>query len=221
MPAVCINDWLETEGYLCKSDLKGRISTEKGKQLGITTERRKAKDGNEYYTNLYSPQAQKFVFEHLNEIIAFGNKRHTQMEEIIANLEFPRDLSIEEFIQRQPDKCLILSVGSCDTLAKRGSYTAVLLFKDKSKVLKKSNIPTSSSNKCILTGILDAVSAIKTPTDIVILTSTALGFNSPKSKNYSICREIFRILEEKKCTFSISVCQGKGSELNNFVQSLE
>ena len=97
MSAVWINNWLEAEGYLCKSDLNSRISNEKGKQIGITTERRKAKDGNEYYINLYSPQTQKF----------------------------------------------------------------------------------------------------------------------------SICREIFRILEEKNCTFSIAVCQGKGSKLNNFVQSLE
>ncbi len=221
MSAVWINNWLEAEGYLCKSDLNGRISTEKGKHIGITTERRKAKDGNEYYTNLYSPQTQKFIFEHLNEIIAFRNEHSDNAEEKIENIDFPYELSIKEFIQRQPDKCFILSVGSCDTLAKRGSYTAVLLFKGKSKILKKSDIPTNSSNKCILTGILDAVSAIKMPTDIVILTSTPLGFNTPKSINYSICEEIFRILEEKNCTFSIAVCQGKGSELNDFIQSLE
>lgn len=221
LPAVSINNWLEAEGYLCKSDLNGRISTEKGNQLGITTERRKAKDGNEYYINLYSTQAQKFIFEHLNEIITLRNERSNQTEEIIENIDFPYDLSIEEFIQQQHDKCFILSVGSCDTLAKRGSYTAVLLFKGKSKVLKKSAIPTNSSNKCILTGILEAVSAIKMPTDIVILTSNTLGFNMPKSKNYSIWQEIFRMLEEKKCTFSISVCQGRGTELYNFIQSFE
>ena len=221
LSAVLINNWLEAEGYLCQSDLNSRISTEKGKQIGITTERRKSINGTEYYINLYSPQTQEFVFEHLNEIIALGKERYPQTEEITEIIDFPRNLSIKEFIQQYPDKCFILSVGSCDTAAKFGSYTAALLFKRKSMVLKKSNITTNSSNKCILTGILDAVSAIKMPTDVVILTSTPLGFNTPKSKNYNICREILRILEEKKCTFALAVCRGKGYELNNFIDSLE
>lgn len=221
LSAVLINDWLEAEGYLCKSDLNSRISTEKGNQIGITTERRQAKDGTEYYINLYSPQAQKFIFEHLNEIIALGKERYLQTEEITESIEFPRNLSIKEFIQLHPDKCFVLSVGSCDTSAKIGSYTAVLLFKGKSKVLKKSNIPTYSSNQCILTGILDAVSAIKLPTNAVILSSTPLGFNTPKSKNYRTCQKILHILEEKNCTVALAVCQGKGLELNNFIHSFE
>lgn len=221
LSAATICNWLEAEGYLCQSDLNSRIPTEKGNQIGITTERRKAKDGTEYYLNLYSPQAQRFVFEHLKEIIALEKERHTQIEETTENIDFPRNLSIKEFIQQHPDKCFVLSVGSCDTAAKFGSYTAVLLFKGKSKILKKSNITTSSSNKCILTGVLDAVSAIKLPTDVVVLTSTPLGFNTPNSRNYNIYQNILRILEEKKCTVALAVCQGKGLELNNFIESLE
>lgn len=221
LSAATICNWLEAEGYLCKSDLNSRISNEKGSQIGITTDRITTQDGAEYYLNRYSPQAQGFVFEHLKEIIALDKERHTKIEEITESIDFPRNLSIKEFIQQHPDKCFVLSVGSCDTSAKLGSYTAVLLFKRKSMVLKKSNITTSSSNKCILTGVFDAVSAIKQPTNIVILSSTPLGFNTPKSKNYNTCREIIRVLEEKKCTFALAVCQGKGYELNNFIRSLE
>lgn len=114
-----------------------------------------------------------------------------------------------------------MSVGSCDSVAKIGSCIAILLFKGKSKVLKKSNIPTNSANKCILTGIFDAVSAIKMPTDVIILSSAPLGFNTPKSKNYKICQDIYRILTEKECHISFAVCQGKGSELNSLVKSLD
>lgn len=220
LPATWINDWLEAEGYLCKSDLKSRIATEKGKQLGITSEYRKMDNGNEYYINFYTAQAQEFVFGHLNEIIAFRNERNSQAEEKIPCIEYPYDLSIREFIKQHPDKCFIMSIGSCDSVAKIGSYIAILLFKGKSKVLKKSNIPTNSANKCILTGIIDAVSAIKMPTDVIILSSTPLGFHTPKSKNYRFCQEIYRVLTEKECRITVAVCQGKGYELNSFVKSL-
>lgn len=219
LPATWINDWLEAEGYLCQSDLRSRIATEKGKQLGITTEYRKKDNGTEYYINFYTAQAQGFVFGHLNEIIALRNERNSQSEEKIPCIEYPYDLSIREFIQQHPDKCFVMSIGSCDSVAKIGSYIAVLLFKGKSKVLKKSNIPTNSANKCILTGILDAVSAIRLPTDVIILSSTPLGFNTPKSKNYRTCQDIYRILQEKECQISFAVCQGRGYELNSLIKS--
>lgn len=67
---------------------------------------------------------------------------------------------------------------------------------------------------------MDAASAIKLPTDVIILSSTPLGFHTPKSKNYRFCQEIYRILTEKECSIAESVCQGKGYELNSFVKSL-
>ena len=68
--ATWINDWLEKEGYLRKSDINSRIATGKGNQLGIESEYRKSDYGKEYYINFYSGQAQAFVFSHLNDIIA-------------------------------------------------------------------------------------------------------------------------------------------------------
>lgn len=53
----------------------------------------------------------------------------------------------------------------------------------------------------------------------MLLFFLALGFNSPKSVNYSFCQEIYRILTEKECEVSVSVCQGRGHELNSIVKS--
>lgn len=220
LSATSINDWLEAEDYLCKSDLKSRIATDKGKQLGITSEYRKRDNGNEYYINFYTEQSQKFIYDHIGEIVAFRNERYSQTEDKIQSIDYPPELSIRAFIQQNSDKCFIMSIGSCDSVSKVGSYIAVLLYKGKSKALKKTNIPISSANKCILTGILDAASAIRLPTDVIILSSTPLGFNTPKSKNYHFCQEVYRILTEKECTIAFSVCQGKGYELNSLVKSL-
>lgn len=220
LSATWINDWLESEGYLSKSNLRSRIATDKGKQLGITSEYRKRDNGNEYYINFFAERAQKFVFEHISEIVAYRNKQYSQIEEKIQSVDFPSELSVREFIMRNPDKCFILCIGSCDSVSKIGSYIAVLLYKGRNRVLKKTNISTNSANKCILTGIIDAATAIKLPTDVIILSSTPLGFHTPKSKNYRFCQEIYRILTEKECSIAETVCQGKGYELNNFIKSL-
>ena len=76
--ATWINDWLEAEGYLCPSELKSRIATEKGNQLGISSEYRKSDNGNEYYINFYTEEAQSFVFSHLNDIIAYRNEKYNE-----------------------------------------------------------------------------------------------------------------------------------------------
>lgn len=219
LSATWINDWLESEGYICKSDLRSRIATDKGEQLGITSEYRKRDNGDEYYINFFTGQAQKFVYDHIGEIIAYRNDRYSNIEHMMPSVDYPSDLSVREYIHSNPDKCFIMSVGSYDTVSRSGSYMAVLLFKGKSKTLKKTNIPTSSAKECILTGMFDAASAIKLPTDVIILTSASLGFNSPKSKNYNFCQEIYRILTEKNCSAAFSVCHGKRHELNSLVRS--
>lgn len=221
LAAKWINDWLEAEGYLCPSDLKSRIATEKGKQLGISSEYRQRDNGSQYYINFYTEQAQAFVFQHINDIIAFRNAKRSRDEVKIQTIDFPSDLSVKEFIRRQHDKCFIMSIGSCDSVAGVGSYIAVLHYNGKSKVLKKSNIPTRSANKCILTGIIDAASSIKTSTDVIILSSTPLGFNTPQSKNHKFCKELYNILSEKNCNVFAAVCQGKGYELNSLVKSIK
>ena len=223
--ATWINDWLEAEGYLRPSELKSRFATEKGKQLGISSEYRQRDNGDEYYINFYTEEAQSFVFSHLNDIIAYRNEKYNEKKRNeknnIINIDFPKGISVREFIQQHNDKCFIMSIGSCDSVAEVGSYQAVLYYKGKSKVLKKTDIPTSSANKCILEGVLDAATSIKLSTDVIILSSTPLGFNTSKSKNYRYCDEIYRILSEKGCSIFAAVCQGKGSELISLVKSMK
>lgn len=219
LSAAWINDWLESAGYLCKSDLKSRIATDQGKQIGISSEYRRMDNGREYYINYYTEQAQRFVFDHIKEIVAFRDEQYSHIADNIQSIDYPKELSVREFIRQNADKCFIMSVGSCDSVAKVGSYIAVLLYKGISKALKKVNIPTASANVCILMGIQDAASAIKMPTDVIILSSCTLGFHTPKSPNYQYCQEIYQILADKQCSVALSVCKGKKYEFNNFVKS--
>ena len=224
MAASLINDWLEAEGYLCQSDLNSRIPTEKGEQLGISYEHKTRYDGNEYYINYYDPQAQRFVYEHINDIL---ESRYVKLEDDVVPaqaIEYPSSVRVREFISQHNDKCFIMTIGSCDSVASKGSYIAVLHYKGKSKVLRGTNIPASSSIKVIHSGLLAAAESIKAPTDVVILSSAPFGFNTPRYKNYKsfkFCKDIYTILSEKKCNLYTAVCHGRGNEIAEFIRSLE
>lgn len=218
--AACINDWLEAEGYVQRNNYNNRIATEKGKQLGITSEHRQRENGYEYDINFYNKQAQLFIYSHLNEIIAYRDKKKSADVLRVQTIDFPDDMSVSEFIRSQQDKCFIMAIGSCDTVVGVGSYIAVLHYNGKSKVLKKSGIATTSTNKCMLTGLIDAAAAIKASTDVVILSAVPLGFNSPKGRNYRSCKKLYDILSEKKCNVYTALCSGKGYEISSLVKSI-
>lgn len=220
LSATWICAWLETEGYLCKSELRSRITTDKGKQLGIFTEYRELDNGRNYYINFYNGQAQRFVYDHIDDIVTLRKEPDLQADDELKLTVYPVETSVREFVNKNFDKCFIMAVGSCNSEVNVGSYMAALYYKGKGRVIKKEGIATNSANKCILTGILDASSAINRPTDVIILSSTALGFRSPKSINHGLCQEIYDLLTEKGCNVNFFVCEGKGNELNELIKSL-
>ena len=67
-----ITDWLVMGGFLDKQtgpDGKTfRIPTEQGTALGLTVEQRQGRDG-QYLTVYYSPNAQRYLLQHLDEIL--------------------------------------------------------------------------------------------------------------------------------------------------------
>lgn len=68
MQAVWINDWLESIGMLYRNGDGNRFATADGNKLGITSEVRQSSNGKELYTNLFSAQAQKFIYDNIETI---------------------------------------------------------------------------------------------------------------------------------------------------------
>lgn len=68
-------EWLAVTGMLAvKNDQKGipiKYPTDKGKQIGITSEHRSAR-GETYLVAVYSREAQQFIIDNLDAIIEFG-----------------------------------------------------------------------------------------------------------------------------------------------------
>lgn len=221
LQAVWITDWLFDIGMLQKNAEGNRIATESGKAKGITSQLKKSSDGREYYLNYYSEKAQEFIYDNINNIIVFHYDHKNNFKTEYKLLEYPYGKPINKFISENSNKCIIISVGSCNCNISKGSYKVVLIYNDDNRFLYKDNIKTRSANQCILHGLKDAVHMIKIPTDVILLTSTTLGFKSPQSTNYSVCRDIIDILNEKDCTVNITNCNGMGEELRNYVTFLQ
>ncbi len=215
---VCINDWLEAEGYLCRSDLKGRIPTDKGKQLGITYEYQVKDDGEEYYLCSYNRQAQKFIYEHIDDVVNFRNEACFG-DDKIGMEDLPPQLSVMEFIQQNHGKCIIMSVGSCDKFSSTGSFIALMLYNGKSKVINKTGISAASARESTIAGILEAATAIRSAADVVILASSNLIPERHGSRKSDRWREIYSVLSEKGCSAKFVVCNGKSSEIREIVKS--
>lgn len=73
LKAVQVTSWLETKGYLGEIEhndgRKFKITTEKSVSIGISYEERISECGRKYCVNLYNEDAQRFIIEHLDEIV--------------------------------------------------------------------------------------------------------------------------------------------------------
>ncbi len=70
--AKWVTEYLVSIGMLVVDDGTKR-ATEDGAALGITSEKRQANySPKEYWVNMYSPEAQRFIIDNINSIIAFA-----------------------------------------------------------------------------------------------------------------------------------------------------
>lgn len=221
LQASVVNDWLESIGILVMSDNGSRMVTKSGNDIGITSELSQKDNGKAYYLNYYDSNAQSFIYDRINDLVAFANNSEVDDTLCGMNITFvqiPFNISIEEYLKQHKNKCFIMAVGSCDSLLNIGSYKAILYYNGKTKVFQKDNINTSSSNRCIIYGLTEAAKAIKTSTDIILLTSTSVGFRTRKSVNHNLCLQVIDILSAAGCNISVCDCK-RGDELNKLVDS--
>ena len=219
-----LNDYLLNIGMLKIQD-GHKIPTEEGVKLGITPIKRVSEKIGVYYVNTFSAEAQQFIMDNIDAVVAFANSENIPEANLtggdgrFSNIVYPTGKSVEQFCQEHSDMCIIMSVGSCVIAKETGSYSSVLVYGGKSKFITKRKIKTRSANYCILQGMLDAVKLLKKSTDVLLLTSTPLGFNTKNSPNKSTCNEIMDELSAKGCSVYVVSCNGRGDELVNVVNS--
>ena len=222
-----INNYLLSIGML-KEENGRKIPTEDGKALGIIPQEKYSERIGTYYVNTFSSSAQQFILDNIDAVIAFASSNSNDSSEqpksqgktrSFTNLAYPPGQSVEQFCTYNSDKCIIMSAGSCIIESEAGAYSAALLFNGRAKFISKEGVKTRSANYCILQGLLDAARMLKKPTEVVLLTSTPLGFNSKSSPNKALIDEVLNELAARECTVYIASCNGRGEELVNLINA--
>lgn len=221
-----INDYLLSIGML-KEEYGRKIPTDEGKALGIIPQEKYSERIGTYYVNTFSPSAQQFILDNIDAVIAFASSCGNTTEQpksrgkdrSFTNLAYPLGQSVEQFCADYSDKCIIMSAGSCIIESEAGAYSAALVYNGRAKFISKKGIKTRSANYCILQGLLDAARMLKKPTEVILLASTPLGFNSKGSPNKALCDEVLSELAARECTVYIASCNGRGEELVNLINA--
>lgn len=65
-----ITEWLVSIGMLEQTE-KGKCATEAGQSIGIESQLRQSIQKGEHFVNMYSPDAQQFIFDNIYAVIEF------------------------------------------------------------------------------------------------------------------------------------------------------
>ena len=72
-PRTAFSDWLLGNDFLeealDESGNRCKIPTEKGRQIGLASERRTSQNGD-YFVNVFSPATQNLIYDNLDEIVS-------------------------------------------------------------------------------------------------------------------------------------------------------
>lgn len=128
---------------------------------------------------------------------------------------------LKEIQNDDSDVVKIYSTGSCDARTRVGRYTALLQYKAHFKVVN-GELQDTTANRCIITGLIEAVKLLKKPCRVNLITSTAIGVKRVHRKgkegvNADIVKVLLDFLNQKQCDPNFIVVEGEGDELNNFI----
>lgn len=75
--ATWITNWLLDVGMLQQNAENKRLATQAGNKIGIISEQKNSSDGRIYWNNFYSENAQKYIYDNINNIIDFHYNKKT------------------------------------------------------------------------------------------------------------------------------------------------
>ena len=157
-------------------------------------------------------------FNHLVPFIVQKMNRELQDHNCLHN----SGRILTDIINDNTDIVKIYSTGSCNPQTGLGSYSALLQYKSHYKALH-GDLVNTTANKCIITGLIEAVKLLKKPSKVKLVTSTSIGVESAikngKGTNADIVKVLLKILEQKQCEAESIVIKGEGQGLNNYIFS--
>src|SRR5574344_1596735 len=125
--------------------------------------------------------------------------------------------SFEEFITNVKDVTIIIPLGFFRESPHGGKYCVLMKYNDRTRIIEDKGILSNDSIQIILIGLYEAIKQIKRKCDIIIVTSTYLGFYTKDAKNATLCKEISKLIYKKGCYVRLLVMNGAGKALRHYV----
>lgn len=159
-----------------------------------------------------------------NNLIPFiEQKMNEEQQSTREHLVNRNEVLLNEIQNDDSDVVKIYSTGSCDPRTRAGRYTALLQYKSHFKVVN-GDLLNTTANRCIITGLIEAVKLLKKPCKVNLISSTALGVKRVLRKgkdgvNADIVKVLLDFLNQKQCEPNFIVVEGEGEKLNNYIFS--
>lgn len=110
---------------------------------------------------------------------------------------------------------LIHATGRCDSKSKLGRFFATLTYNNQSKYVT-GDLANTTADKCIITGVIEAVNLVREACNLSISIPTKLAFDDfgyPSESNIQIKTCLVNLIAEKKCSYAIEKWKAGGSSL--------
>lgn len=115
----------------------------------------------------------------------------------------------------------IYSIGSCDTTTRIGNYDVLFDHEGRTRRLHRE-LRDTTVNRCIIQGLIDAVTALKEPCLLTLITSTAIGIakgSKKKGPNADLVNELLFELGNGGHHFEFEVREGHGEKIRRLITS--
>ena len=115
----------------------------------------------------------------------------------------------------------IFSIGSCVPETRIGSYEALLEYGKHQKYIS-ANQKDTTANRCIITGLIEALKCLKEPCHVELVTTTQIGLaglKKNKGPNVDLLQQLIQLLQELECEFKFNEATGRGDEINAYIRA--
>lgn len=200
-------------GIMSQNGLK-KLWICKGKKTRLLMKLRKNDDIESLHSN-----SSTYVLNNASEYI---RKFYSIKYQNIRNIDTYTDKSFQSIMDENKEITKIIVTGSCDVYLREGSYTCWMILGDKYKKITKE-LRDTTANKCILTGVIDAISFLKRPIPIEVITTTQIGIRMGlrgSGQNFDLVKPILDKVISRDIHAKFYACEGEGKIINDFVDGL-
>ncbi|MEM6471715.1 MAG: hypothetical protein AAF802_19295 [Planctomycetota bacterium] len=117
----------------------------------------------------------------------------------------------------------IYSSASCDWQSRNGTFFAALKTGQYAKYMG-GHLSNTTADRCIITGLIEAVHLIRVPCRLTLTTAISIGLNKqgrPRGRNQELKRLLLDLIDRKHCTHTFDVWQGGGEKLKAAIEQIK